>query len=50
MFNFMYHELIRVLFLSFVQMEYQGIDPDVRGPFPQCTGGLRSGGSMINPA
>ena len=28
-------------------MEYQGIDPDVRGPFPQ---GIRSGGSMINPA
>jgi len=31
-------------------MEYQGIDPDVRGPFPQGTGGLRPGGSMINPA
>jgi hypothetical protein len=29
-------------------MEYQGIDPDVRGPFPQ--GAMRSGGSMINPA
>lgn len=30
-------------------MEYQGIDPDIRGPFPQ--GGLNSGGggSMINP-
>lgn len=28
-------------------MEYQGIDPDVRGPFPQ--GAMRSGGSMINP-
>jgi hypothetical protein len=31
-------------------MEYQGIDPDVRGPFPQGVGGLRPGGSMINPA
>jgi len=31
-------------------MEYQGIDPDVRGPFPQGIGGLRPGGSMINPA
>lgn len=30
-------------------MEYQGIDPDMRGPFPQGTGGLRPGGSMINP-
>uniref|UniRef100_A0A6U4A8F7 Uncharacterized protein n=1 Tax=Ditylum brightwellii TaxID=49249 RepID=A0A6U4A8F7_9STRA len=28
-------------------MEYQGIDPDVRGPFPP--GVLGSGGSMINP-
>lgn len=28
-------------------MEYQGIDPDIRGPFPQGVGG---GGSMINPA
>lgn len=27
-------------------MEYQGIDPDVRGPFPPGVGG---GGSMINP-
>lgn len=31
-------------------MEYQGIDPDVRGPFPAGVGGLRPGGSMINPA
>jgi hypothetical protein len=31
-------------------MEYQGIDPDQRGPFPQGTGGLRPGGPMINPA
>ena len=31
-------------------MEYQGIDPDMRGPFPQGVGGLRPGGSMINPA
>jgi hypothetical protein len=31
-------------------MEYQGIDPDMRGPFPQGIGGLRPGGSMINPA
>ena len=31
-------------------MEYQGIDPDVRGPFPPGTGGLRPGGSMIHPA
>jgi hypothetical protein len=30
-------------------MEYQGIDPDMRGPFPQGIGGLRPGGSMINP-
>eukprot|EP00568_Trieres_chinensis_P002729 CAMPEP_0183308898 /NCGR_PEP_ID=MMETSP0160_2-20130417/22896_1 /TAXON_ID=2839 ORGANISM="Odontella Sinensis, Strain Grunow 1884" /NCGR_SAMPLE_ID=MMETSP0160_2 /ASSEMBLY_ACC=CAM_ASM_000250 /LENGTH=216 /DNA_ID=CAMNT_0025472815 /DNA_START=58 /DNA_END=708 /DNA_ORIENTATION=+ len=31
-------------------MEYQGIDPDMRGPFPQGVGGLRPGGSMINPS
>jgi len=31
-------------------MEYQGIDPDVRGPFPPGTGGLRAGGSMLHPA
>ena len=31
-------------------MEYQGIDPDVRGPFPPGTGGLRAGGSMMHPA
>ena len=30
-------------------MEYQGRDPDMRGPFPQGIGGLRPGGSMINP-
>jgi len=30
-------------------MEYQGIDPDMRGPFPSGVGGLRPGGSMINP-
>jgi len=29
-------------------MEYQGIDPDTRGPFPP--GGLRPGVSMISPA
>jgi len=29
-------------------MEYQGIDPDVRGPFPQ--GPMIPGGSMISPA
>jgi len=29
-------------------MEYQGIDPDSRGPFPSSPMG--SGGSMINPA
>jgi len=29
-------------------MEYQGIDPDVRGPFPQ--GPMTPGGSMISPA
>jgi len=29
-------------------MEYQGLDPDARGPFPQNAMG--SGGSMINPA
>ena len=31
-------------------MTYQGADPDMRGPFPQGVGGLRPGGSMINPA
>jgi len=31
-------------------MEYQGIDPDLRGPFHVGTGGFRPGGSMINPA
>ena len=31
-------------------MEYQGIDPDQRGPFPAGTGGLRPGGSMMSPA
>ncbi|KAG7349882.1 hypothetical protein IV203_012479 [Nitzschia inconspicua] len=30
-------------------MEYQGIDPDMRGPFPQSALGGPSGGSMINP-
>lgn len=30
-------------------MTYQGADPDMRGPFPQGVGGLRPGGSMINP-
>ena len=29
-------------------MEYQGIDPDVRGPFP--LGPMTPGGSMISPA
>lgn len=29
-------------------MEYQGIDPDNRGPFPSGTGGLRPGGSMFS--
>ena len=29
-------------------MQYQGMDPDMRGPFPN--GALGSGGSMINPA
>jgi hypothetical protein len=29
-------------------MEYQGMDPDMRGPFPQ--GPMSSGGSMISPA
>mmetsp|Transcript_1475 Transcript_1475/g.2045 ORF Transcript_1475/g.2045 Transcript_1475/m.2045 type:complete len:204 (-) Transcript_1475:324-935(-) len=28
-------------------MEYQGLDPDMRGPFPQ--GAMGMGGSMINP-
>lgn len=28
-------------------MEYQGMDPDMRGPFP--LGAMGSGGSMINP-
>jgi hypothetical protein len=28
-------------------MEYQGMDPDMRGPFPQ--GAMGTGGSMINP-
>ena len=31
-------------------MTYQGMDPDMRGPFPPGTGGLRPGGSMIIPA
>ncbi|KAG7373879.1 hypothetical protein IV203_012974 [Nitzschia inconspicua] len=30
-------------------MEYQGMDPDMRGPFPQSALGGPSGGSMINP-
>ena len=29
-------------------MEYQGIDPDTRGPFSKNTGGLRPGGSMFS--
>jgi len=29
-------------------MEYQGVDPDDRGPFPSGVGGLRAGGSMLN--
>ena len=29
-------------------MEYQGIDPDMRGPFPQGVGGLRPGGSLFS--
>jgi len=29
-------------------LEYQGIDPDSRGPFPQGVGGLRAGGSMFS--
>jgi hypothetical protein len=28
-------------------MEYQGMDPDMRGPFP--VGAMSSSGSMINP-
>ena len=31
-------------------MEYQGIDPDVRGPFPPGHAGLSTGGLAINPA
>lgn len=32
-------------------MEYQGIDPDIRGPFPLGDGaGFRPDGPMINPA
>ena len=31
-------------------MEYQGRDPDMRGPFPQGVGGFRPGGSMIDPS
>jgi hypothetical protein len=30
-------------------MEYQGMDPDMRGPFPQSALGGGPGGSMINP-
>ena len=29
-------------------LEYQGIDPDTRGPFPNGVGGLRPGGSMFS--
>ena len=29
-------------------LEYQGIDPDTRGPFPKGTGGFRAGGSMFS--
>ena len=29
-------------------LEYQGIDPDSRGPFTKGTGGLRPGGSMFS--
>jgi hypothetical protein len=29
-------------------LEYQGIDPDVRGPFPEPSGGFRPGGSMLS--
>ena len=29
-------------------LEYQGIDPDTRGPFSKNTGGLRPGGSMFS--
>eukprot|EP00547_Thalassionema_nitzschioides_P004799 CAMPEP_0194217506 /NCGR_PEP_ID=MMETSP0156-20130528/21441_1 /TAXON_ID=33649 /ORGANISM="Thalassionema nitzschioides, Strain L26-B" /LENGTH=155 /DNA_ID=CAMNT_0038946571 /DNA_START=337 /DNA_END=804 /DNA_ORIENTATION=- len=33
-------------------MEYQGVDPDIRGPFPlgDMVGGFRPDGPMINPA
>jgi hypothetical protein len=31
-------------------MEYQGMDPDMRGPFPQAIGGLKPGRSIIDPA
>jgi hypothetical protein len=32
-------------------MEYQGIDPDIRGPFPPGLAGLKTGGTFtINPA
>ena len=29
-------------------LEYQGIDPDTRGPFAQASGGFRPGGSMFS--
>uniref|UniRef100_A0A7S0JE06 Uncharacterized protein n=1 Tax=Calcidiscus leptoporus TaxID=127549 RepID=A0A7S0JE06_9EUKA len=29
-------------------MEYQGVDPDSRGPFAQAAGGFRAGGSMFS--
>ena len=29
-------------------LQYQGIDPDTRGPFPQAQGGFRAGGSMFS--
>ena len=29
-------------------LEYQGIDPDARGPFGGAAGGLRPGGSMLS--
>ena len=29
-------------------LEYQGIDPDSRGPFPAAQGGFSAGGSMLS--
>ena len=28
-------------------LKYQGIDPDIRGPFPEPAGGFRPGGSIF---